>query len=149
VAPRKIRRAGAGDAPRLAALSDQLGYPSREEDVQRRLEAVLGRGDHAVLVAENEGEIVGWIHVFRADRIEANPFAEIGGLVIDEVWRGHRLGTTLLAATEAWAVEQDLPSMRIRSNVMREETHFFYEKQGYENRKLQSVFVKPLGVKVL
>jgi len=37
-----IRRAGPADAPALADLSTQLGYPSTEAQVRERLPAVYG-----------------------------------------------------------------------------------------------------------
>src|SRR2546425_5067623 len=69
------------DAAPIALLCGQLGYPSREEEVLRRLRLILRDADHAVLVAQvSDGRVVGWIHVFGARLVEHDPRAEIGGV---------------------------------------------------------------------
>jgi ribosomal protein S18 acetylase RimI-like enzyme len=47
-----VRPARAGDAPALAALSTELGYPAQEEQIERRLKALLAGDDDVVFVAE-------------------------------------------------------------------------------------------------
>jgi GNAT superfamily N-acetyltransferase len=140
----KIRRATHDHASALASLSAQLGYPSAKGAIRQRLLAIDRRNDQEVLVAEVDGTVVGWVHVFRAERIVADSFAEVGGLVVDGERRGRGVGSTLLRAAEAWAHERGLPLMRIRSNVVRDEAHEFYVKRGYTGSKQQAVFDKPL-----
>ncbi len=142
-----IRHANADDPDDLAALAylaDQLGYPISPEQVLQRLTSICSRRDHAVLVAEDDDNIVGWVHVFGAERLESDPCAEIGGLVIDESQRGSGWGTALLAAAENWAATQGYPNVRVRSNVVRQQAHAFYEKRGYRCAKQQAVFSKPV-----
>ena len=142
-----IRHATADDPDVLAILAHlagQLGYPSSLEQVLQRLTSICSRRDHAVLVAEDDDNIVGWVHVFGAERLESEPCAEIGGLVIDESQRGRGWGTALLEAAENWAAAQDYPTVRIRSNIIRQQAHQFYEKRGYRCAKQQAVFTKPI-----
>jgi hypothetical protein len=54
------------------------------------------------------------------------------------------VGAVLLAAVETWAAERGFEIMRIRSNVIREDAHGFYEAHGYTNTKRQIVFAKDL-----
>jgi hypothetical protein len=52
------------DAAAVAALATQLGYPSRPEEAERRLQALAERSDQVVLVAEtDDGAVVAWCHV--------------------------------------------------------------------------------------
>ena len=52
------------DAAAVAELSTQLGYASTGAEMERRIAALLGREDHALLVATMDGEwVVGWVHV--------------------------------------------------------------------------------------
>ena len=44
-----------------------------------------------------------------------------------------------------WARAQGFASMRVRSNVIRERAHRFYEREGYARIKAQAVFRKPLA----
>ena len=140
-----IRSARESDAATVASLSTQLGYPASPEQIGDRLASIGERVDQEVLVAEQAGTVVGWVHVFRSDRLETDPFAEIGGLVVDRSHRGRGVGAALLDAAEAWAAARGLRAMRIRSNIVRDEARRFYENRGYTCSKTQAVFGKPLG----
>ena len=48
-----IRGATRGDAPRLAALSEVLGYPVTADALAERLGRLLGRDEELVLVARS------------------------------------------------------------------------------------------------
>ena len=139
-----IRPATGADAPALAALSGQLGYPSEAEEIAGRLAALRELEHHAVLVAEETGRVVAWVHILGARHLMVDPFAEVGGLVVDAAWRGRGLGTALLAVAEAWAAERGYATMRIRSNIIREEAHRFYGARGYSDAKRQVVFARRL-----
>jgi GNAT superfamily N-acetyltransferase len=141
-----LRAARLEDAPTLAVLATQLGYPTRSDEAEARLRDVLALPGGAVLVAEDEdGAVIGWIHVFGAHRIEAAPFAEIAALVVDETRRGRGTGAALVEAAAEWAVGHGFRNLRVRSNVVRERTHAFYERLGFARSKAQVVFVKPIG----
>jgi len=140
-----IRSARHEDSEVLAGLSGELGYPTDRAELAERLSGLLDRSDHAVAVAvDPEGGVVGWVHAFAAYRLESAPFAEIGGLVVSEAARGEGVGRRLVEAAEEWATEQGLGSMRVRSNVVRQQAHAFYRHLGYESLKEQAVFRKVL-----
>lgn len=136
-----IREAIASDAAALAALSTQLGYPAQPGEAAERLSA-LGAG--AVLVAEDAGAVLGWIHVCGIRFFQSPPFAEIGGLVVDEAARGRGVGKLLVEAAVRWAAEQGYGKLRVRSNVVREDAHRFYEREGFQRVKTQAVFDRRL-----
>lgn len=138
-----IRKASPEDAAVLADLTTQLGYPSTPEQVAARL-ATLGGPDHAIFVGEDDEKVTGWIHVLARRHLETDPFAEIGGLVVDETCRGRGAGRELVAAAVAWARERGFGELRVRSNVVRADAHRFYEREGFQRRKTQAVFFRPL-----
>lgn len=141
-----IRLASAEDAPRLTTLCEQLGYPSSEADVQRRLaEEILPDSDHAIYVAESSGLVVGWIHIYLRRLLVSDQHAEVGGLVVDEAYRSQQIGQMLIESAECWACERDCRDVRVRSNVIRERAHRFYERIGYGNVKTQYTFYKDLS----
>jgi GNAT superfamily N-acetyltransferase len=140
-----IRTPTIGDAPRLAQLSSQLGYPASEMDFARRLSHILSRPDHHLLLAESAPElVVGWIHAAEQWVLESEPACEILGLVVDQDHRGQGIGRMLVAAVESWATARGLTAIRVRSNVARAESHPFYQRLGYTPIKSQHVYRKSL-----
>jgi GNAT superfamily N-acetyltransferase len=140
-----IRDALETDAEPIALLSGQLGYPVDSRVIQERLGQIRRHGDGRVFVAELEGKIVGWIHVYGVHVLEAPAHALIGGLVIDEKHRGQGIGRRLMAAVEQWAADSGYTSIRVRSNVIRKGAHIFYPRLGYSVLKQQLVYSRDLS----
>jgi GNAT superfamily N-acetyltransferase len=141
----KIRRAKAGDAAQIAELSGQLGYPATAAEVRERFRGIRSASEHAVFVAESAREgVIGWLHVSRQPLLEVEIRAEVNGLVVAEGQRSLGAGARLLAAAEEWARKHGCKSMSVRSNLIRERAHKFYERNGYEHYKTQKSFRKPL-----
>jgi len=126
------------DAPRVAELAGELGYPSTPEQILAR-KAVLDRqGMSEILVAEEPGgAVVGWIIVSEICSMELDPHAEVKGLVVAAATRSRGVGALLMAAGEEWARSRGLREMVLRSNVIRERAHAFYFRLGYEEQKRQ------------
>jgi len=140
-----VRFASSADAVRLAELTGVLGYPVTAELFRARLDRALARADQAVLVAESShGAIAGWIHVAEQSLLEVEPRCEILGLVVDGAQRRHGVGRQLIEAAEAWAGGRGLDEMAVRSNVIRAESHPFYERLGYVRVKTQHAYRKRL-----
>jgi|WetSurMetagenome_2_1015567.scaffolds.fasta_scaffold189822_2 GNAT superfamily N-acetyltransferase len=141
-----IRFAVAPDAPRLAELSEQLGYPTTAEEIAERLAQIQADEEQAVFVAETGDQIVvGWIHVFLAKLLIKDLSVEIGGLIIDEPYQGQGVGSLLLAQVEAWGKSQGATIITVRSSIQRDRAHDFYEKAGYQQVRTQQVFRKSLA----
>ncbi len=143
----KIRRARRGDAERIARLSGELGYPASAAQVATRLRQLTPVSKHAVFVAESPDAatgVVGWVHVSVAHLLESDIRAEVNGLVVAEGQRSAGAGAKLLEAAEEWARRRGCRGMNVRSNVIRERAHGFYERNGYEHYKTQKAFRKAL-----
>jgi GNAT superfamily N-acetyltransferase len=139
------RRARASDAPRLAELSGQLGYPTTSAQMTKRMRKLKPASQNALFVAESpDAGVVGWAHVSVTYLVEVGTRAELNGLIVAEDQRSLGAGARLLDAAEGWARKHGCPSMSVRSNVIRERAHKFYERQGYENYKTQKAFRKTL-----
>lgn len=140
-----IRSATAADAPQLAPLATQLGYPSTTEQVAERLRETLEDAAHAILVAENKDRrIAGYIEIFPFRTIGSDPRIEIASLVVDESCRSQGVGRLLMSHAEDWARARGFREMGLRSNVIRERAHQFYENLGYRVNKTQKSFRKRL-----
>lgn len=144
--PIAVRSMAESDCEAVARLATQLGYPSTTEQVTRRYRAIESAADsHVAVAVDGSGAVIGWIHVFGNRLLESEPDAEIGGLVVDESARGRGVGTALVAAAEAWAREQGYPVVSVRSNVVRQEAHEFYQERGYGIVKTQVKFRKTIA----
>jgi N-acetylglutamate synthase-like GNAT family acetyltransferase len=137
-----MRRATLHDCTALAALAGQLGYPSTPGEISDRLSRIENNPDHFVFVAEQDGAVVGWLHVAKEVHLESGMFAEIVGVVVDESHRGTEWGRSLVEAAERWAQNNGCPEIRVRTNILRERAHKFYENNGYTLIKQQKVFGK-------
>jgi len=77
--------------------------------------------------------------------LESEPACEILGLVVDQNYRCQGVGRSLVAAVEAWAGSRGVTTIKVRSNMVRAESHPFYERLGYARVKSQHVYRKLLG----
>lgn len=141
-----LRPAEARDVPRLAELSGQLGYPGSEKEFAARLESIRQSGATGVLVAEIDGDVVGWIQVSELEpSLVSGRSAQIVGLVVDELFRRAGVGRRLIAGAEAWARSRGHATLSVRSNAAREGAHDFYPRLGFELKKTQRSYAKKLG----
>jgi GNAT superfamily N-acetyltransferase len=140
-----IRNATVNDAARLAELSAALGYPVEPEVIARRLARLLPRQDVVIVVAEGTLDaIAGWIHAAEHDILEVGRFCEILGLVVAADHRSQGIGRRLVEEVEHWARERGLNRVSVRSNIVRTESHPFYERTGYVREKTQHAYRKYL-----
>ena len=141
-----LRVASPADAPAVAALCGQLGYPSTTEQVAERLRRIEQNSAEVVLVAAlASAEIAGWIQAGVVQRVMFAPYAEVGGLVVDAPQRGLGIGRALLDAAERWARERGCTMLRVRSNVVRHQAHRVYTRLGYALSKTQRVFERRIA----
>ena len=140
-----IRPAQPADAPALADLSTQLGYPAGEQVLRERLARAREQrvGEVYVAVADDL-RVLGWTHVVPRLQLEEAPFVELAGLIVADGARGLGVGAKLLRAAEDWGRANGYAMLRVRSNVIRERAHGFYRREGYVERKRQLVLDKVL-----
>jgi len=141
----KIRKASADDAPAIAQLSGQLGYPVEADVMRERLERFLQLEEQVVFVAETT-EVVGWIHGAENELLEVGRHAEIWGLVVADGQRGKGVGRQLIDAVEQWTRSRGLDEISVKSNVIRPESHPFYERLGFTRYKTQHAYRKRLAL---
>jgi N-acetylglutamate synthase-like GNAT family acetyltransferase len=63
----KIRKATINDVPELAALIEQLGYPTTVESMTIRFNNIESNPSYHTLVAEMDGKVVGMIGLCTRD----------------------------------------------------------------------------------
>jgi GNAT superfamily N-acetyltransferase len=143
----RVRVPSPKDAPALAALVTQLGYPAPAEVMPDRLEKLLNSADSTVLVAEDaHGAVVGLMtaRVFPVIHLDA-PMAWLTALVVLESARGRGVGSLLLDRAENWAIQKGAHKISLTSAMHRTETHVYYDNRGYERSGLR--FTKKLAAR--
>jgi GNAT superfamily N-acetyltransferase len=139
-----VRPASSNDVPGMAALSGVLGYVATPSAFDARLQRVLSRAEDIVLVADLDRQVVGWLHGSEQPLLTSDRSAEILALVVDGTQRRRGVGRQLIAAFEAWCSARGIVQVCVRSNVVRPESHAFYERLGYDRVKSQHVYRKPV-----
>jgi len=138
-----VREALLSDAPRIAALSVQLGYEVPVAHIEEHLRTLHDNQAVLVAVVPRVG-VVGWVGLAEHRSVTSSRRADIEGLVVEDEYRGHRIGETLVHAAEEWARRRGCTTLRLLSNVVRERAHAFYQRLGYDVLKTEYVFQKSL-----
>jgi GNAT superfamily N-acetyltransferase len=136
----EIRSATKNDADALVALYEQLGYPTRPEEIRGRLETRDENAD--MLVAVKNNHIVGFVGVAVQSDFITGKRGIILGLVVTDGHRSKRIGAQLLDTAEKWAFARAAQSIIVRTNVIRDRAHKFYKREGYRRIKSQHIFEK-------
>jgi GNAT superfamily N-acetyltransferase len=141
----RIREAGAGDAPALAALLGELGYPGEPERVAARVEEIEGDPGSLILVAEADGAIVGVASATAMPLLhEDGRWCRLSALVVAEGRRRSGAGRRLVEEVEARARDWGCRYLEVTSGerVEREAAHAFYEALGL--RQVSRRYLKEL-----
>jgi GNAT superfamily N-acetyltransferase len=140
-----IRRATLDDLNSILSLAEQLGYPTSREAMTARLNTVLADPGRTVFVADpGDGKAAGYIQASHHVSLEVDPLVEIDGLVVSLDHRRQGIGGMLIAAVEEWARESGIHTVRLHTNIIREEAHKFYKDLGFAINKTQYSMVKNL-----
>jgi GNAT superfamily N-acetyltransferase len=140
-----LRHARLEDSARIAELCGQLGYPSTSDQIERRLHQAVGHDGNAVMVAETDGgEVAAVLDIFVVWGITSDMYAELAAFVVDDRFRSQGIGRQLLAYAEDWAREKGCKEIGLRSNVIRDRAHIFYQTLEYRHIKTQKAFRKQL-----
>ena len=140
-----VRDATLADAARIAELSGILGYPNSPAAIAERLKRLLPRTGDLVLVADQLPPVMGWVHAAEQELLDSGRRCEILGLVVAPEVRGRGVGRKLIVAVEEWAVGLGLRQLAVRSNIVRTESHPFYERLGFVKLKTQHAYRKQLA----
>ncbi len=152
--PGQIRTAGPGDAAALLALKQRLDRETafmllepdeRDTSVQAladELGAVARSGNSAVIVADSDGELAGYVELtggsFRRNRTTA--YLVIG--VLAEAG-GQGIGSGLLAEARRWAAAHGVHRLELTVMAHNHRAIGLYERMGFsvEGRRSQCLVV--------
>ena len=127
-----IREATSNDAPDIAALLEELGYPSSPAQAAERLERITVDPSTWVIVAEVEAALAGLGALHVQNLVERDePGCEVAGLVVGQRFRRRRIGELLMQALEDEARRRGGKVMVLNTAHRRADAHAFYEALGY------------------
>ena len=135
-----LRLLQSSDADAISALLPDLGYEVTPDQVARRLAGIREWPDQEAFVAELDGAIVGLCHVQGVRMLISDGYAEIQALVVAAECQGQGIGKRLVAHACEWAFARGCERVRLRSNVVRETAHAFYEHLGFAKSKASYAF---------
>ena len=126
-----LRPATSADADRIAALFTEEGYPAGASDIVARLERFASPFSQ-VVVADHEGEILGFIALHVLPRFEHDDrIVRILALVVDSGVRERGIGRLLMAEAERLATAVGAAFVELTAGHHRPEARHLYESLGY------------------
>ena len=143
----RIRAVRPGDAPAVAELLGQLGYPADPVAVRERLVRWAADGSSAALGWEESGVVLGVIAVQVCPWFEKDGYwARVTALVVADSARGRGIGRELMFAGERFARRKGCAAIEVSSRRTRTGAHAFYRRLGFQDRCAVSArFYRELG----
>ncbi len=130
--PTTIRPATAADAERIAALFTDEGYPAGPSDIVERL-ARFDSPHSRVLVADHDGEVLGFVAVHALPRFEhSDRIIRVMALVVDAAVRERGIGRLLMEAAEDLGREVGAAFAEVTAGHHRPDARRLYEEIGYD-----------------
>ena len=131
------------DFAAVRRLLGQLGYAPDEAEFRHRFDSVRATAGHRVIVAEENGAVVGVLHVFERPTLDKGCEAVVQALVVDDSVRSRGVGEALMHEAEAWAAGRGLPATSLYTSIKRDRAHAFYERLGYHIKGTSHLMVRP------
>jgi GNAT superfamily N-acetyltransferase len=143
----KVRLADHADFDAVTALLEELGRiavtPETRESCRALFEDHVADGDAAHLVAEDDGQVIGFCSLHFRERLNyPTPDAWVPDLIVAERARRRGAARALLEEAERRAATRRCWMLTLESAHFRKEAHRLYEAFGMENTGLS--FVKKL-----
>lgn len=127
-----LRSATTDDAEAIATLFTDEGYPAGPSDITARLDR-FGSDQSRVIVAEHEGEVLGFIAIHAVPRFEHDDWIlRIVALVVDAGARERGVGRALIAEAERIGTTLGAAFSEITAGHHRPEARRLYESVGYD-----------------
>ena len=131
-----IRDAIAADSSVLVNLMGQLGYPTTQDEMIKRVKLYQNNQAYNIWVAERDGIVVGCISIALIEYFHRKAqFMRITTLVVDANHRRQGVGKLLMEYAEAFASKHGCCFIELTSGTHRAKigSHDFYKSLGYQD----------------
>jgi GNAT superfamily N-acetyltransferase len=129
-----LRPATLADAPALAELITELGYPTTADGMTIRFSKILHHADYQTFVIEKSEELLGMVGLVQGLTWETTgTHIRIIALVVSASARGQGLADRLIEAAETWARAQGAMGLSLNcgNRPERAAAHQFYPRMGF------------------
>ena len=146
----KVRRATPADVPVLVRLFQELDTMQRDwrvftprpgfyDQVGEKYREAMDKPDSMVLVAEDEGDVVGMAYgeTRIPSRFSDERAMELSGVVVRADYRGRGVGRALVAEASRFASERSIPWMELKTFAPNRGAMEFWEALGFTPRVVQ------------
>lgn len=123
----KIRSYTPSDFPSVKENLSQAGMYEENWDNEKNLDEKIRRNPGSILVAEEDGKVIGNIFV-----VEDGWGSWLFRLAVDESRRKQGIGTMLLRDAEKLIKQRGIKEVALLVDVKKEHLKAFYQKRGYE-----------------
>jgi ribosomal protein S18 acetylase RimI-like enzyme len=118
----------------------ELGYPTDATSLEKRIAAVSANPDDRVLVAEENGDILGLIALHSFEMLHRpGRLGRITALVVSASARNRGVGRQLLSAAENHLCDLGCIKLEVTSAEQRSQAHGFYAAHGYQEQRVRFV----------
>ena len=121
-------------------LLSQLGYDLSLQEMKRRYDAIKQKQDHAIFVGEQDGQVVGLMHLSDRPAFDKPTEVIVQALVVNQNCRGTGVGKKMMNMAERWALDRGFSSVALTSSVSRSDAHSFYNRIGYKVEATSHLF---------
>lgn len=139
-----IEKATLQDIPQIMNLYTGLyDFHCTLEKAQERYRSILGNKNYTLLVAREDGQILGTALVIVCTGIPED-FLVIEDVIVNEEIRGKGIGKAIFAQIDTMAEEMQCNYAILISSGFRKGAHQFYEKMGYVDdvRGFRKVYIE-------
>lgn len=140
-----IRKAVLSDAESINKLFKQmLRSIYQREDVQGYDDGYLDKyfctEDNLIYVAEAGSHIIAFLSI--EEHLENGAFIYLDDFCVDEIWRGHGIGTKLLEMAMQYAIEHHFHEIELHVEAGNTRALKLYKRMGYEEYQSENGRIK-------
>lgn len=135
-----IRPIASDDLPGAVQLMGELGYPTNEAMLAKRIAAFSANPDDRILIAADAGNVLGLAAVHSFEMLHRpGRLGRVTAFIVSSAARRRGVGRDLLEAAEAHLRALGCIKFEVTSNAARGGAHAFYAAQGYEEQRVHFV----------
>ena len=136
-----IRKVQLRDATSIQRINaESLGYDFDMEATEAQLKKLLENDQHLILVAEEDGQIIGYAHAASYDCLYFPSLLNLLALAVSQDFQGQGHGRALMQALREEAKAAGYTGIRINTGISRTSAHEFYRSLGCSEKADQKRF---------